>query len=251
MGLGDELKDKVALVTGGTQGIGYAVAEDFLRLGAVVAITGRDKARAVAAAESLSKATGGRCLGFGADVAKASEVESLFSEMLDSTKRLDILVNNAGIAKDGLLMRMAEEDWDAVLDTNLKGAFLCSKAACRPLLKAKGGSIISVSSVVGVAGNPGQANYAASKAGLIGFSKSLAKELASRAVRVNVVAPGFIDTAMTAQLSEEARQGLLAQIPLGRFAEVHEVASVCSFLAGDRSRYITGQVIRVDGGMMM
>jgi 3-oxoacyl-[acyl-carrier protein] reductase len=246
-----ELKDKVALVTGATQGIGYAIALEFLNQGAVVAITGRDKARAAEAAAALSRATGGLCLGFGADVSKAAEVEALYSEMLDSTKRLDILVNNAGIARDALLMRMGEEDWDAVMDTNLKGAFLCSKAACRPLLKAKGGSIISVSSVVGVAGNPGQANYAASKAGLIGFSKSLAKELGSRAVRVNVVAPGFIDTPMTAQLSQEARDGLVAQIPLGRFAEAHEVASVCGFLASDRSRYITGQVIRVDGGMMM
>jgi len=251
MTLSSELKDKVALVTGATQGIGYAIALEFLNLGAVVAVTGRDKARAAEAAERLSRATGGHCLGFGADVSKAAEVEALFSEMLDSTKRLDILVNNAGVARDALLMRMGEEDWDAVMDTNLKGAFLCSKAACRPLLKAKGGSIISVSSVVGVAGNPGQANYAASKAGLIGFSKSLAKELGSRAVRVNVVAPGFIDTPMTAQLSQEARDGLVAQIPLGRFAEAHEVASVCGFLASDRSRYITGQVIRVDGGMMM
>jgi 3-oxoacyl-[acyl-carrier protein] reductase len=246
-----ELKDKAALVTGGTQGIGYAIAEDLLKGGAVVAITGRDKARAQAAAEKLSQATGGTCLGFGADVSKSAEVDALFSEMLDSTKRLDILVNNAGIAKDSLLMRMSEEDWDAVLDTNLKGAFLCCKAACRPLLKAKGGSIINISSVVGVAGNPGQANYAASKAGLIGFTKSLAKELGSRAVRVNVVAPGFIDTPMTAELSEEARNGLIAQVPLGRFAEAWEVASVCRFLASDRSRYITGQVIRVDGGMMM
>jgi 3-oxoacyl-[acyl-carrier protein] reductase len=247
----EELKEKAALVTGGTQGIGYAIAEDLLKAGALVEVTGRDKARAQEAARTLSAATGGACLGFGADVSKAAEVEALFSEMLDSTKRLDILVNNAGVARDGLLMRMTEEDWDAVLDTNLKGAFLCCKAACRPLLKAKGGSIINISSVVGVAGNPGQANYAASKAGLIGFTKSLAKELGSRAVRANVVAPGFIDTAMTAQLSDEARAGLIAQVPLGRFAEPWEVASVVRFLAGDRARYITGQVLRVDGGMMM
>ena len=251
MNLPDDLTGKVALVTGGTQGIGFAVAEDFLRLGAVVAITGREKSRAVEAAARLAAATGGRCLGFGADVSVSAEVDALFTEMLDTTQRLDILVNNAGIARDGLLMRMSEADWDAVLDTNLKGAFLCCKAACRPLLKAKGGSIISLSSVVGVAGNPGQANYAASKAGLIGLTKSLAKELGSRSVRVNVVAPGFIDTPMTANLSPQARQDLLAQIPMGRFATAAEVASVCSFLASERSRYITGQVIRVDGGMMM
>jgi 3-oxoacyl-[acyl-carrier protein] reductase len=246
-----ELKDRVALVTGGTQGIGYAIAEELLKAGAVVAITGRDKAKSQAAADALAKATGGTCLGYAADGTKSAEVDALFTELLDRTKRLDILVNNAGIARDGLLMRFSEEDWDAVLDTNLKSMFLCCRAAFRPLLKAQGGSIINVSSVVGVAGNKGQTAYAASKAGMIGFTKSLAKELGSRAVRVNVVAPGFIDTAMTAQMSEEARQSLIAQVPLGRFAQPAEVASVCRFLAGDGARYITGQVIRVDGGMMM
>lgn len=246
-----ELKDKVALVTGGTQGIGYAIAQDLLKGGAAVAITGRDAAKAQAAALALSQATGGSCAGFGADVANSGQVEALFEGLLGQFKRLDVVVNNAGITKDGLLMRMSEEDWDAVLATNLKGTFLISKAACRPLLKAKGGSIINISSVVGVAGNPGQANYAASKAGLIGFTKSLAKELASRNVRVNVVAPGFISTAMTDELTEDARQDLFRQIPLGRFGEAHEIASVCRFLASDASRYMTGQVLRVDGGMMM
>jgi 3-oxoacyl-[acyl-carrier protein] reductase len=246
-----DLKDKVALVTGGTQGIGYAIAEDFLKAGAQVAITGRDAAKTQAVADKLAAATGGVCAGFGADVADSAQVEALFSALLERFKRLDVVVNNAGITKDGLLMRMSEEDWDQVLATNLKGAFLVCKAACRPLLKAKGGSIINISSVVGVSGNPGQANYAASKAGLIGFTKSLAKELASRNVRVNVVAPGFITTAMTEELTPEAKAALFAQIPLGRFGEPHEIAQVCRFLGSDASRYITGQVIRVDGGMMM
>jgi len=246
-----DLKGKVALVTGGTQGIGYATAEDFLAAGAQVAITGRDAAKAQAVAAKLAEATGGDCAGFGADVADAAQVEALFAGLLERFKRLDIVVNNAGITKDGLLMRMSEQDWDQVLATNLKGAFLVSKAACRPLLKAKGGSIINISSVVGVAGNPGQANYAASKAGLIGFTKSLAKELASRSVRVNVVAPGFIRTAMTDELTPEAKEDLLRQIPLGRFGEAHEIAQVCRFLGADASRYVTGQVLRVDGGMMM
>ena len=246
-----ELKDKVALITGGTQGIGYAIAEDFLRAGATVAITGRDKAKSQAAAAALSQATGGTCLGLSGDVSKGADVDALFAELLDSTKRLDILVNNAGITKDGLLMRMSEEDWDAVMATNLKGAFLCSKAACRPLLKAKGGSIINMGSVVGLAGNAGQANYCASKAGLVGFTKSLAKELASRSVRVNVVSPGFIRTAMTDELTPEQAAGMLAMIPLARFGEATEIASICRFLASDASRYMTGQVLRVDGGLMM
>lgn len=246
-----ELAGKIALVTGGTQGIGYAIAEELLKAGATVAITGRDKAKSQAAAAALGQATGGTCLGLAGDVSKGAEVDALFSELLDSTKRLDILVNNAGITKDGLLMRMSEEDWDAVMATNLKGAFLCSKAACRPLLKAKGGSIINMGSVVGLAGNPGQANYCASKAGLVGFTKSLAKELASRAVRVNLVSPGFIRTAMTDELTPEQSAAMLALIPLGRFGEAAEIAAMCRFLASDASRYMTGQVLRVDGGLMM
>jgi 3-oxoacyl-[acyl-carrier protein] reductase len=246
-----ELKDKVALVTGGTQGIGYAIAEDFLRQGAVVAITGRDKAKAEAAAAKLSAATGGRCLGYGADQGKAADVEALFSALQADAGRLDILVNNAGITRDGLAMRMSEEDWDAVLDTNLKGAFLCSKAACRPLLKAKGGVIIFVASVVGVEGNAGQANYASAKAGMIGLAKSLSKELASRNVRVNVVAPGFINTAMTEQITEEQKKPLNDMIALGHFGEPEDIARACRYLAGEGGRYITGQVLRVDGGIVM
>lgn len=246
-----ELKDKVALITGGTQGIGYAIAEEFLKAGATVAITGRDKAKTEGVAAKLAEATGGKCLGFGADVSKSAEVEALFKDLIAAAGRLDILVNNAGITKDGLLMRMSEDDWDAVLNTNLKGAFLCSKAACRPLLKAKGGRIINISSIVGLAGNPGQANYVASKAGLVGLTKSMAKELASREVTVNAVSPGFIRTAMTDELTPEQAQGMLIQIPLARFGEVQDIAKACLYLAGEGGRYITGQVLRVDGGLMM
>ncbi len=246
-----QLKDKVALVTGGTQGIGYAIAEEFLKAGAVVAITGRDRPKTEGVAAKLAAASGGKCLGFGADVSKSAEVDALFKELVAATGRLDILVNNAGITKDGLLMRMSEEDWDAVLNTNLKGAFLCSKAACRPLLKAKGGRIINISSIVGLAGNAGQANYVASKAGLVGLTKSMAKELASRDITVNAVSPGFIRTAMTDELTPEQAQGMLAQIPLGRFGEAQDIAQACLYLAGDSGRYITGQVLRVDGGLMM
>jgi len=246
-----ELNGKVALITGGTQGIGYAIAEEFLRAGATVAVTGRDKAKTEAAAAKLAAATGGKCLGYAADVAKSAEVEALFKALVADAGGLNILVNNAGITKDGLLMRMSEEDWDAVLGTNLKGAFLCSKAACRPLLKAKGGRIINISSIVGLAGNAGQANYVASKAGLVGFTKSLAKELASREVTVNAVSPGFIRTAMTDELTPEQAQGMLNQIPLARFGEAQDIAKACLYLAGEGGRYITGQVLRVDGGLMM
>ena len=246
-----ELTGKVALITGGTQGIGHAIAEDFLRAGAQVAITGRDAAKTQAVAAQLAQATGGDCAGFGADVADGAQVEALFAGLLERFKRLDVVVNNAGITKDGLLMRMSEEDWDAGMATNLKGLFLCSKAACRPLLKAKGGSIINISSVVGLAGNPGQANYCTTKAGVIGFTKSLAKELATRAVRVNAVSPGFIRTPMTDELNEEQSKYMLGLIPLGRFGEAAEVAAACRFLASDASRYMTGQVVRVDGGLMM
>ena len=245
------LAGKTALVTGGTQGIGYTIAEAFLREGAVVAITGRDQAKSEAAAAKLAQATGGTCLGFKADVSKGADVEALFSQLLATQKTLDVLINNAGITRDNLLMRMSESEFDDVIATNLKGAFLCCKAACKPMLKARGGAMINISSIVGLSGNPGQANYAASKAGLVGLSKSLAKELSSRSIRVNVVAPGFITTPMTEELSPEAKAALLAQIPLNRFGESSDIAAACLYLAADSGRYVTGQVLRVDGGMMM
>ena len=246
-----QLSGKVALITGGTQGIGYVIAETFLREGAVVAITGRDQAKSEAAAAKLASATGGTCLGYKADVSKSADVDSLFDSLLGSQKKLDILVNNAGITRDNLVMRMTEAEFDDVIATNLKGAFLCCKAACRPLLKAKGGAMINITSIVGLSGNPGQANYAASKAGMVGLTKSLAKELSSRSIRVNAVAPGFISTPMTDELTPEAKTALLAQIPLNRFGEASDIAAACLYLAADSGRYVTGQVLRVDGGMMM
>ena len=246
-----QLAGKVALITGGTQGIGYVIAEAFLRQGAVVAITGRDQGKSEAAAARLSSETGGTCLGYKADVSKSAEVDALFEALLAGQKKLDILINNAGITRDNLLMRMSESEFDDVIATNLKGAFLCCKAACRPLLKAKGGAIINITSIVGLSGNPGQANYSASKAGLVGLTKSLAKELSSRSIRVNAVAPGFIQTPMTEELSPEAKQALMNQIPLGRFGDPADIAAACLYLAADSGRYVTGQVLRVDGGMMM
>jgi 3-oxoacyl-[acyl-carrier protein] reductase len=205
----------------------------------------------MAAASKISAESGSEVQGVQADVSKSDAVTALVNNALDKFRHIDILVNNAGITRDQLLPRMSEEDFDAVIATNLKGAFLCCKAVSRSMIKAKAGSIISVSSVVGLNGNAGQSNYAASKAGLIGFTKSVAKELASRSVRVNVVAPGFISTAMTDGLDEKARESLLAQIPLARFGDAGDIAEAVLFLASDRSRYVTGQVLRVDGGMMM
>jgi 3-oxoacyl-[acyl-carrier protein] reductase len=249
--MAQELDGKVAVVTGGTQGIGFEIARTFSLQGARVLLTGRTPEKAEAAAAKIGAESGGELLGMAANVAKSADAEAMLNNALDKFKRIDILVNNAGVTRDNLMLRMSEEDFDEVLDTNLKGAFLCCKAACRPMLKARGGSIINISSVVGLSGNAGQANYAASKAGLIGLTKSLAKELASRGIRVNAVAPGFIRTTMTDELSEAAKASLLTQIPLSRFGEASEIAEACVFLASDRSRYMTGQVLRVDGGMMM
>jgi 3-oxoacyl-[acyl-carrier protein] reductase len=249
--MAEELKGKAAIVTGGTQGIGFEIARQFSLSGALVLLSGRTAAKAEAAAAQISKESGLEVLGIAADVSKSADVEAMFNNALDKFKRIDILVNNAGITKDNLLMRMSEADFDEVVATNLKGAFLCCKAACRPMLKARAGSIINISSVVGLSGNAGQANYASTKAAIIGLTKSVAKELASRGIRCNAVAPGFISTAMTVELSDEAKASLLSQIPLSRFGEASEIADACVFLASDRSRYMTGQVMRVDGGMMM
>jgi 3-oxoacyl-[acyl-carrier protein] reductase len=249
--MADELKGKVAVVTGGTQGIGLEIARQFSLQGATVVLSGRSLDKAQKAASKISAETHQEVSGLAADVSKSADVEAMANYALDKYKGIDILVNNAGIAKDGLLMRMSEAQFDEVLATNLKGAFLCCKVASRAMLKARSGSIINISSVVGISGNAGQVNYAASKAGLIGLTKSIAKELASRSIRCNAVAPGFITTAMTGELSEQAKADLLGQIPLSRFGEAVEIADACVFLASDRSRFITGQVLRVDGGMMM
>ncbi len=243
---------RVALVTGGSRGIGRAIALRLAQDGIAVAVNYRGNAEAAAAIVAQIEAAGGRALALGGDVATSAGATKLVADTVAGLGRLDILVNNAGITRDNLTLRMSEEDWDAVLSTNLKGAFLCAKAALRPLLKARAsGRIISISSVVGIVGNAGQANYAAAKAGLIGLTKSLAKEVASRGITVNAVAPGFINTDMTAGLGAELAEGALKAIPLGRFGEAEDIAEAVAFLASPAARYITGQVLSVDGGMAM
>jgi 3-oxoacyl-[acyl-carrier protein] reductase len=242
-----DLTGRVAVVTGGSRGIGRAIATALHGAGAKLAILGRDEANATAAATALGHAARGyRC-----DVAVAADVEQALAAVERDLGPVDVLVNNAGITKDNLLFRIAEADWDAVLDANLKGAFLLTKLAARGMIKRRWGRIVNIASVVGLIGNKGQANYAASKAGLIGFTKAVAKELASRNVLVNAVAPGYIDTEMTQAISDEAKQALQAAIPLGRLGAAAEIAGAVLFLASDFASYITGQVLVVDGGMVM
>jgi len=243
----DRLSGKIAIVTGGSRGNGRAIAGDLADVGAKVAILGRDQAKAVAAAGEIGKgARGYRC-----DVSIAAEIEPALATIERDLGAPDILVNNAGTTRDKLLFRIGEDDWDTVLDTNLKGPFLITKLAARGMIKRRWGRIVNITSVVGLMGNKGQANYAASKAGLIGFTKAVARELASRNVTVNAVAPGYIDTELTRGISEEAKQTLQAAIPLARLGTGHDVAAAVLFLASDLASYITGQVLVVDGGMVM
>jgi len=242
-----ELSGQVALVTGSTRGIGRAIAGALYAAGAKVAIVGRNAEPARAVAGEL----GERAAGFGCEVSDAGQVDALIAGAEAALGPLTILVNNAGVTRDNILLRLSEEDWDAVLDANLKGAFLTTRAAIKGMMKRRAGRIINITSVVGVTGNKGQANYAASKAGLIGFSKSVAREYASRNVLVNCIAPGFIETDMTAALPPESRQALLGQIALGRLGQPADVAGAVLFLASELAGYLTGQVLIVDGGMVI
>jgi 3-oxoacyl-[acyl-carrier protein] reductase len=242
-----DLSGRTALVTGSTRGIGRAIAESLAAAGARVAIVGRDQARSEEAAGAISA----EARGFVCDVSDPASVNTLIEAVERDFGAIDILVNNAGLTRDNILFRIKDEDWDAVIDTNLRGAFVAIRAASRGMMKRRWGRIINIASVVGLVGNKGQANYAASKAGLIGMTKSVAKELASRNVLVNVVAPGYIETDMTAAINDEAKAALFAQIPLGRLGTPNDIASLVAFLASDSASYITGQTFVVDGGMVM
>ena len=245
------LSGKVALVTGSARGIGKTIVERFAAEGAVVVLS--DVANEAAAAETLSAIAGGGGKGMVEmfDVGDAAQVDAAVQHILAEQGRIDILVNNAGITRDSLLMRLSEEDFDAVLRTNLKGTFLLTKAVSRHMMKQRSGRIVNLSSVVGQMGNAGQSNYSAAKAGIIGFTKSMARELASRGVTVNAIAPGFIMTAMTAALPENVRQGFLDQIPMGKFGTPEDVAELAVYLASDGASYVTGQVIGINGGLYM
>ena len=245
------LTGKTAIVTGGSRGIGKAVCLELARRGCNIVLSFAGNTAAADQTVAECQALGGQALAVQGNVADADAVKALFDAALKQFGAVDILVNNAGITRDNLLMLLKEEDFDAVVDTNLKGTFLCMKAAVRPMMKQRHGRIISLSSVVGLHGNAGQVNYAATKAGVIGMTKSLAKELAGRNITVNAVAPGFIDTDMTAVLPEKAKEAILASIPMARLGAAEDVANAVAFLASDEAGYITGQVLAVDGGMSM
>ena len=245
------LQAKVAVVTGGSRGIGRAIALELARQGCRVVVNYRSNAEAAQEVVACIQTLGSEALAVQADVSLFDDAQALIQAALDAYGTIDILVNNAGITRDALLVRMSEDDWDAVINTNLKGAFNCVKAVQRTLLRKRSGRIINISSVSGLVGNAGQANYAAAKAGLVGFTKSVARELGSRGITANAVAPGFVETDMTAVLSETIIEGALAQIPLQRLGQPEDVAAMVAYLASDQAGYITGQVICVDGGLAM
>ncbi|HEY9593467.1 MAG TPA: 3-oxoacyl-[acyl-carrier-protein] reductase [Spirochaetia bacterium] len=245
------LKGKRAIVTGGSRGIGNAITRDFLHAGASVWVLSRTAPENLSELEGVARAAGGAMHWQAADITREEEVTKTVEAILAEAGGVDVLVNNAGITRDGLIFRMPTADWEEVLRANLTSAFLTCRIVARTMIKQRSGSIINISSVSGIMGNAGQVNYSASKAGLIGFSKSLAREVATRGVRVNVIAPGFIETDMTKALGDKAREALTTQIPLGRVGQPTDVAALAAFLAADASAYITGQVIPVDGGLSM
>ena len=244
------LNDKVAVVTGAGRGIGRAVAIAYAKMGANVVCVSRTQENSTKVATEI-EALGQKSWAFDVDVSNTSAVESSAKNILEATGRVDILVNNAGVTRDNLLMRMSEEEWDTVLNTNLKGAFNFTKAFTRPFMKQRSGRIINIASVIGLIGNAGQSNYAASKAALIGFTKSVAKELAPRGVTANAIAPGFIETDMTAVLDEKVRGSIIDRIPMNRFGSPEDIANTAIFLALESTNYMTGQVLTIDGGMVM
>ena len=245
------LSGKTAVVTGASRGIGRAIAHEFARQGAQVVINYNGSEAKALELKELIESEGGKAVIMKCNVANYEECEKFFQDIIEQFGQIDILVNNAGITRDGLLMKMSEEDFDAVIDLNLKGTFHCMKFVTRHMLKKRQGRIINISSVSGVAGNAGQANYAASKAGVIGLTKSAARELASRNITVNAIAPGFIDTDMTKELTDKVKEGAVSQIPLSRFGKPEDIAYAAAFLASERAAYVTGQVLHVDGGMVM
>ena len=246
----NQLASQIAVVTGAGRGIGRAIALKFASEGADVVVVSRTQENSEKVAAEI-RALGRRAWAHAVDVADAAAVNAAAEKILAETTQVDLLVNNAGVPRDGLLLRMSDADWDTVVNTNLKGAFLVTKAFSRAMIKARRGCIVNISSVIGLIGNAGQCNYAASKAGVIGFTQSVARELAGRGIRVNAIAPGFIQTDMTSVLKEEMKAALLKQIPLGRLGEAEDIADAALFLASPAARYITGQVLTVDGGMVM